>query len=98
MMNESKVRRVPEENDCTTFRVCSEVHFKFWLQPDMEECYHHLLESGSSLYVMYEILNTHSSEANVLVYLRNAYNGSIVALSKAPERAHLEFTTNQTSE
>jgi hypothetical protein len=78
-------------------RVCSEMNFKFWLQPGTEECYHQLLESGSSLYLMYEMLNTQSSDGNVLVYLRNAYNGNVVASSNAPERAHLEFATNESS-
>ena len=35
-----------------------EMGFKFWLNPGIEECYHELLEQGSRLYFMYEILNT----------------------------------------
>jgi hypothetical protein len=42
------------------------MRFKFWLQPGTEECYHELLENGTSIYFMYEILN--------------AYNHSILAL------------------
>lgn len=71
--------------------------FKFWLDPGIEQCYHELLEKGSTLYFMYEILNPHADGDNLIVFFRNAYNGSIVAISKSTHRGHLELPTNETS-
>ena len=72
--------------------------FKFWLIPGQEECYHELLEKGSRLYFMYEIMNPNAPDDNIVAYVRNAYNGSIVTVSRTPQRGHLDFETNETSE
>ena len=74
-----------------------EIRFKYWLQPGTEECYHELLDNGTSIYFMYEILNAHSHDSSIVAYFRNAYNGSIVALSTTPQRGHLEIIVNETS-
>ena len=84
-------------DDLLTF--CShstEMRFKFWLQPGTEECYHELLENGTSIYFMYEILNAHAHDSSIIAYFRNAYNGSIVAISTTPQRGHLEIIVNET--
>ena len=73
-----------------------EMRFKFWLQPGAEECYHELLENGTSIYFMYEILNAHAHDSSIIAYFRNAYNGSIVAISTTPQRGHLEIIVNET--
>ncbi len=73
------------------------MRFKFWLQPGSEECYHELLDNGTSLYFMYEILNAHSHDSSIVAYFRNAYNRSIVAISTTPQRGHLEMIANDTS-
>ncbi len=44
---------------------------------------------------MYEILNPHSDGDNIIVFFRNAYNGSIVAISKSSDRGYLEIPTNE---
>jgi hypothetical protein len=75
-----------------------EMRFKFWLQPGMEECYHQLLENGTSIYFMYEILNAHAHDSTIVAYFRNAYNGSIVAMSTTPQRGHMEIIANDTCE
>ena len=74
-----------------------EMRFKFWLQPGSEECYHELLDNGTSLYFMYEILNAHEHDSSIVAYFRNAYNGSIVAMSTTPQRGHMEIIANETS-
>ncbi|CAF0804583.1 unnamed protein product [Rotaria sordida] len=74
-----------------------EMSFKFWLNLDVEECYHELLEKGSRLYFIYEILNVNTPDDNIVAYFRNSYNRSIIALSKTPQHGHLEFTTNETT-
>ena len=71
--------------------------FKFWLNPGIEECYHELLEQGSRLYFMYEILNTDTSNDNIIAYFRNAYNGSIVAITQTSQWENFELTINETS-
>ena len=73
------------------------MRFKFWLQPGSEECYHELLDNGTSIYFMYEILNAHTHDSSIVAYFRNANNGSIVAISTAPQRGHLEIIANETS-
>ena len=78
-----------------SFRI--EMRFKFWLQPGIEECYHELLDNGTSIYFMYEILNAHSHDSSIVAYFRNGYNGTIVALSTTPQRGHLEIIVNETS-
>ncbi|CAF4924821.1 unnamed protein product, partial [Rotaria sp. Silwood1] len=70
--------------------------FKFWLHPGIEECYHELLEKGSRLYFMYEILNANTPEDSIIAYFRNTYTRSITMLSKTPQHGHLELTTNET--
>lgn len=72
------------------------MRFKFWLQPGTEECYHELLENGTSIYFMYEILNAHTHDSSIIAYFRNAYNGSIIAISTTPQRGHLEIIVNET--
>lgn len=72
--------------------------FKFWLAPGTYECYHELLEKGSTLYFMFEILNPHHDKDQLIAYFRNANTGSVVATAKSPRRAHLDFATNETSE
>jgi hypothetical protein len=73
------------------------MRFKFWLQPGSEECYHEILDNGTSLYFMYEILNVHAHDSSIVAYFRNANNGSIVAISTTPNRGHLEIIANETS-
>ncbi len=74
-----------------------EIGFKFWLNPGVKECYHELLEKGSTLYFMFEILNQqHHDGDNLIAYFRNANNGSIVSIIKSSDRGHLEFATNET--
>ncbi|CAF3523391.1 unnamed protein product [Rotaria socialis] len=73
-----------------------EMGFKFWLDPNLEECYHELLEEGSRLYFMYDILNVDTHQDSIIAYFRNAYTRSIVAVSKT-QRGHLELTTNETT-
>lgn len=46
---------------------------------------------------MYEILNTDTSNDNIIAYFRNAYNGSIVAITQTSQRENLELTINETS-
>ena len=72
--------------------------FKFWLAPGMEECYHELLEKGSTLYFMFEILNPHHDNDHLVAYFRNSSNGNMLATAKSPHRAHLEFAANETGE
>jgi hypothetical protein len=74
-----------------------EMRFKFWLQPGTEECYHEVLDNGTSMYFMYEILNAHSHDSSIVAYFRNAFNGSIVAISTTPQRGHLQIIANETS-
>jgi hypothetical protein len=74
-----------------------EMRFKFWLQPGSEECYHELIDNGTSIYFMYEILNAHSHDSSIVAYFRNAYNGSIITVSTTPQRGHLEMIANETS-
>ncbi|CAF3135572.1 unnamed protein product [Rotaria socialis] len=74
-----------------------EMRFKFWLQPDTQECYHELLENGTSIYLMYEILNAHEHDSSIIAYFRNAYNGSILAISTTPQRGHLQLIANETT-
>jgi hypothetical protein len=73
------------------------MRFKFWLQPGTEECYHELLENGTSIYFMYEILNAYAHDSSIVAYFRNAYNGSVVAVSTTPQRGHLDLIANETS-
>ena len=86
------------EGPSLSFSFFLEMRFKFWLQPGTEECYHELLENGTSIYFMYEILNAHAHESSIVAYFRNAYNGSIVAMSTTPQRGHLEIIANETCE
>jgi hypothetical protein len=72
--------------------------FKFWLQSGVEECYHELLEKGSRLYFMYEILNADTHDDHIIAYFRNAYNGSIISITRTPQRGHLDLLINETSE
>ena len=44
--------------------------FKFWLDPNMDECYHELLEKGSRLYFMYDILNVDTHQDSIIAYFR----------------------------
>jgi hypothetical protein len=46
---------------------------------------------------MYEILNTDTSNDNIIAYFRNAYNGSIVAITQTSQRENFELTINETS-
>ena len=71
--------------------------FKFWLQPGAAECYHELLEKGSRIYFMYEILNADTHDDHIIAYFRNGNNGSIMALSRTPHRGHLDLLINETS-
>jgi len=79
------------------FFFLKELGFKFWLDPGAEECYYELLEKGSTLYFMYEILNPHSNSDDLIAFFRNANNGTILSISKSPHRGHLEYSTNETS-
>ena len=72
------------------------MRFKFWLHPGSEECYHELLDNGTSIYFMYEILNAHTHDSSIIAYFRNGYNGSILAVSTTPQRGHLEIIVNET--
>jgi hypothetical protein len=74
------------------------MRFKFWLNPGLEECYHQLLEKGTRLYFMYEILNSEENDKHIIAYFRNAYNGSIISVSRTAQRGHLDLETNETSE
>ena len=74
-----------------------ELKFKYWLQPGTQECYHELLEKGSQMHVIYEILNGHAEDRSVLAFLSNTHNGSVLAQSDTPERGHLELMLNETS-
>ncbi|CAF0718884.1 unnamed protein product [Adineta steineri] len=74
-----------------------EMRFKFWLQPGTEECYHEVLDNGTSMYFMYEILNAHTNDNSIVAYFRNAHNGSIIAVSTTPQRGHLEIIANETT-
>jgi hypothetical protein len=71
--------------------------FKFWLQPGDRECYHELLEKGSRLYFMYEILNAHNDDSSFIAYFRNADSGKVIGASSTSERGHLEILINETS-
>ncbi|CAF2515095.1 unnamed protein product [Rotaria sp. Silwood2] len=79
------------------YEYVKEMGFKFWLHPGVEECYHELLEKGARLYFMYEILNANTPEDSIVAYFRNAYNSSIVVISKTSQHGRLEFTTNETT-
>ncbi|CAF5039257.1 unnamed protein product [Rotaria sp. Silwood1] len=79
------------------YEYVKEMGFKFWLHPGIEECYHELLEKGSRLYFMYEILNANTPEDSIIAYFRNTYTRSITMLSKTPQHGHLELTTNETT-
>lgn len=70
--------------------------FKFWLEAGIEECFHELLEKGSRLYFMYEILNADTNDDHIIAYFRNAYNGSVIATSRTPHRGHLDLSVNET--
>lgn len=72
------------------------MRFKFWLQPSAEECYHELLENGTSIYFMYEILNAHEHDSSIIAYFRNGLNGSIIEISTTPQRGHLQIIVNET--
>jgi hypothetical protein len=74
------------------------MRFKFWLNPGLEECYHQLLEKGTRLYFMYEILNSEENDKHIIAYFRNAYNGSIISVSRTAQRGLLDLETNETSE
>ncbi|CAF3597017.1 unnamed protein product [Rotaria sp. Silwood1] len=73
------------------------MRFKFWLHPDSHECYHELLDNGTSVYFMYEILNSQTHDSSIVAFFRNAYNGSILAVSTTPQRGNLQLTTNETT-
>lgn len=73
------------------------MRFKFWLHPGTEECYHELIDNGTSIYFMYEILNAHSHDSSIIAYFRNGYNGSIITVSTTPQRGHLDIIANETS-
>ncbi|CAF1034439.1 unnamed protein product [Adineta steineri] len=78
------------------FPYIKETGFKFWLEIGLGECYHELLEKGSRLYFMYEILNADTHDDHIIAYFRNSYTGSIIASSRTPQRGHLEYLTNET--
>ncbi|CAF2684025.1 unnamed protein product [Rotaria sp. Silwood2] len=73
-----------------------EIRFKFWLQPNSQECYHQLLDNGTSIYFMYEILNAQTHDSSIVAFFRNAYNESILAISTTPQRGVLELIANET--
>ncbi|CAF1504396.1 unnamed protein product, partial [Adineta ricciae] len=79
------------------FEHIKEIGFKFWLEPGIQECYHELLEKDSRIYFMYEILNAATPDDRIIAFFRNAYNGSILALSRTPQRGHLDLTINDTT-
>lgn len=74
------------------------MRFKFWLYSEQQECYHELLENGTSIYFMYEILNAQTHDSSIIAYIRNAKNGSIAAISTTPQRGHLQLIANETSQ
>ncbi|CAF0988715.1 unnamed protein product [Rotaria sordida] len=74
-----------------------EMRFKLWLQPDTEECYHELIDNGTSIYFIYEILNAQTHDSSIIAFFRNATNGDVVAVSTAPQRGHLQLIANATS-
>lgn len=71
--------------------------FKIWLSPGIEECYHEVIEKGSRIYFMFEILNIDTQKDNIIAYLRNSYDGNIIAFSKSAQHGHFDFTMNETS-
>ena len=46
---------------------------------------------------MYEILNTATSDDHIIAFFRNASDGSMLTLSRTPQRGHLDLTVNDTS-
>ncbi|UJR07848.1 hypothetical protein I4U23_012131 [Adineta vaga] len=79
------------------FENIKEMGFKFWLEPGVQECYHELVEKGSRIYFMYEILNADTNDDHIIVFFRNAHNGSIINLSRTPQRGHLDLLINETT-
>lgn len=74
-----------------------EIAFKFWLKSGTEQCFHELLQSGSTLYFIYEILNADNDRTHITTYLRQAENEKLVGLSQTFDRGHLDFIANETS-